>query len=50
VFGGPGLKLAMSALGAVDEGLRRLVLVDGQIRTPATLVDGLLAAALDADH
>jgi hypothetical protein len=44
----PGLELAISALRAVDERLCRLVLVVGQVRTPAPLVGGLLAAALDA--
>jgi hypothetical protein len=41
-------ELSGRALGAVDDHLRRLVLVDGQVRAPAALVGALLTGALDA--
>jgi hypothetical protein len=43
-------KLTGGAIGAVDDRLRRLVLVDGQIRLPAALIGRLLTAGLDADE
>jgi hypothetical protein len=41
-------ELASRAVGAVDDRLRRLVLVGGQISAPAALAGGLLAVALSA--
>jgi hypothetical protein len=41
-------ELALGAVWAVDDRFRGLVLVVGEIRAPATLAGGLLAAALNA--
>ena len=41
-------ELELGALGAVDDGLGGLVLVGGEVRLPAWVAGGLLAAALAA--
>jgi hypothetical protein len=43
-----GIELKGGAVRAVDDRLRRVVLVDRQIRLPAALAGALFAAALDA--
>jgi hypothetical protein len=42
-------ELACRAGRAIQDRLRRLVFIDGQVRPPAVLAFDLLATALDAD-